>query len=201
MVVGIYLDWGKMMSELKLTDREWGKFAIGDLFHIKIGKSIDGNKVDRENGQFAYITRKEQNNGLDGFIDYAQEFLNTDYPVITIGNETAEPFVQCYPFFTGTKVNILKPKKTVSAYVLLFVATSLKQHKSKYSYSFTINSTRLKKQVIMLPENADGEPDWQFMENFMRQIEQNKIQTLLKYYNSLNYMENCGGGSILPNSN
>lgn len=171
-----------MMSELKLTDREWGKFTIGDLFYIKIGKSIDGNKVDRESGQYAYITRKEQNNGLDGFIDYAQDFLNTDYPVITVGNETAEPFIQCYPFFTGTKVNILKPKKAVSAYVLSFIATSLKQHKSKYSYSFTINSTRLKKQVIMLPENANGKPDWQFMEDFIKQKEQKQKADLLEYY-------------------
>lgn len=170
------------MSELKLTDREWGEFAIGKLFDIKIGKSIDGNKVDRENGQFAYITRKEQNNGLDGFIDYAQDFLNVDYPVITIGNETAEPFVQCYPFFTGTKVNILKSKQQVSAYVLVFIATSLKQHKSKYSYSFTINSTRLKKQVIMLPKTIDGQPDWQFMEDFIKQKEQKQKAELLAYY-------------------
>ena len=171
-----------MMSELKLTDRNWGRFTIGDLFHIKIGKSIDGNKVNRESGKIAYITRKEQNNGLDGFIDYESDFLNNDYPVLTIGNETAEPFVQCYPFFTGTKVNILKPRQELSASVLSFVAVSLKQHKSKYSYSFTINSTRLKKQVILLPVNSDGLPDWQFMEDFMKKIEKNKISTIITYY-------------------
>ena len=172
------------MSKLKLTDRNWGRFTIGDLFHIKIGKSIDGNKVNRESGKIAYITRKEQNNGLDGFIDYESDFLNNDYPVLTIGNETAEPFVQCYPFFTGTKVNILKPRQELSASVLSFVAVSLKQHKSKYSYSFTINSTRLKKQVILLPVNSDGLPDWQFMEDFIKQIERDKIAAVLNYYNN-----------------
>lgn len=170
------------MSELKLTDRNWGRFTIGDLFHIKIGKSIDGNKVNRESGKIAYITRKEQNNGLDGFIDYESDFLNNDYLVLTIGNETAEPFVQCYPFFTGTKVNILKPRQELSASVLSFVAVSLKQHKSKYSYSFTINSTRLKKQVILLPVNSDGLPDWQFMEDFTKQKEQKQIADLKDYY-------------------
>ena len=35
--------------------------------------------------------------------------LTDEYPVITIGNETAQAFVQVYPFFTGTKVNILAP--------------------------------------------------------------------------------------------
>ncbi|UYZ73301.1 restriction endonuclease subunit S [Moraxella bovis] len=124
-----------MMNKLKLTDREWGEFFIGDIFSIKIGKSIDGNKVDRVNGQFAYITRKENTNGLDGLIDYDISYLNEDFPVITIGNETAEPFVQEFPFFTGTKVNILKPKEQLNRYVLFFICSSLKMHKTKYSYS------------------------------------------------------------------
>ncbi|UYZ70767.1 restriction endonuclease subunit S [Moraxella bovis] len=123
------------MNKLKLTDREWGEFFIGDIFSIKIGKSIDGNKVDRVNGQFAYITRKENTNGLDGLIDYDISYLNEDFPVITIGNETAEPFVQEFPFFTGTKVNILKPKEQLNRYVLFFICSSLKMHKTKYSYS------------------------------------------------------------------
>lgn len=184
---------------LSLNDREWKAFLIGDLFTITIGKNIDGNKVDRETGKTAYITRKEQLNGLDGFIDYQEDFLNKEYPVITIGNETAEPFVQRYPFFTGTKVNILKPKEALNFYTLLFISSSLKQHKSKYSYSFTINSTRLKKQSILLPITASGSPDWQFMEDFMRQIEKDKINTILFYYNDMKNKEICGGGgNTLP---
>ncbi|TNH02429.1 restriction endonuclease, partial [Pasteurellaceae bacterium Phil11] len=166
-----------------LKEREWGEFLIGNLFTIKIGKSIDGNKVDRKTGKTAYITRKESHNGLDGFIDDNSELLNIDYPVITIGNETAEPFVQNYPFFTGTKVNILKAKSEISLSALQFIATSLRMHKSKYSYSFTINSTRLKQQKILLPIDQSGDPDWQFMEAFMKKIEQDKIKTLLSYYN------------------
>ncbi|WP_323843483.1 restriction endonuclease subunit S [Moraxella sp. Pampa] len=173
-----------MMNKLKLTDREWGEFFIGDIFSIKIGKSIDGNKVDRVNGQFAYITRKENTNGLDGFIDYDISYLNKDFPVITIGNETAEPFVQEFPFFTGTKVNILKPKEQLNRYVLFFICSSLKMHKTKYSYSFTINSTRLKKQNILLPINNQGNPDWQFMEDYIKQIEQKQKTDLINYYSN-----------------
>ncbi len=91
---------------------------IEDLFEVKIGKCIDGNKVDKSKGNYAYITRKKIDNGLDGFIDYDDEFLNKQYPVITIGNETAKPYVQVFPFYTGTKVNILKPKQCMNKYVL-----------------------------------------------------------------------------------
>ena len=149
---------------------EWRKFQVKHLFDIRIGKSVDGNKIDRT-GSYAYVTRKETSNGVDGFASDDADKLCQDCPVITIGNETAKPFVHTYPFFTGTKVNILKPKERVSEYSLLFIATSLEQHKSKYSYAYTVNSARLSEQVILLPTLDDGMPNWNFMSAYMRQEE------------------------------
>lgn len=169
--------------EIDLKNIQWGEFVIQDLFDIKIGKNVDGNKVDKKGGQVVYITRKESENGLDGFINYEEEYLNNDKPVITIGNETAEPFVHDYPFFTGTKVNILISKQKVSKEALLFISKSLKLHKSKYSYSYTINSTRLKRQIIQLPINSKGKPDYDFMELYMLQKEKEKITNFENYIN------------------
>ena len=176
----IKMSSGGVNNDNKLS--YWQEFEVESLFKIKIGKNIDGNKVNKENGMYAYVTRKENINGVDGFIDFDNSFLNVDTPVITIGNETAEPFVQTYPFFTGTKVNILIPKNNkMNKDILFFIATSLKQHKSKYSYSFTINSTRLKKQKILLP-TKNNQIDWQGMERYIREKELEKIIELLKYY-------------------
>ncbi len=165
---------------LTLEGVRWREFVIGDLFTVEIGKSIDGDKVDKVAGKTPYITRKESNNGLDGFIDYDEGYINAKYPVITIGNETAEPFVQTFSFYTGTKVNILTPKLPQSWQTLLFIAQCLKMHKDKYSYAFTINSTRLKKQVIQLPVDESGRPDYAFMERFMRNIEQRLIRAYVE---------------------
>lgn len=90
--------------------------------------------------------------------------------------------MQCYPFFTGTKVNILMPKTQLSKHALMFIASSLKQNKKKYSYSYTINSTRLRKQPILLPTKSDNTPDYDFMANYMKKREQyliNKVKKLL----------------------
>ncbi len=145
---------------------------------MNIGYSIDGNKADRT-GYMPYITRKESDNGVDGFIRDDDKKMSVSFPVITIGNETAKPFVQIYPFFTGTKVNILSPKYDVDAWALQFVATSIEQHKSKYSYSYTINSTRLRKQLILLPVTSDGTPDWAFMKAYMKQVEEELLAEAL----------------------
>ena len=171
----------ELAGDVVLDKVEWKEFSIGELFDIKIGKNIDGNKVDRVNGETAYITRKENTNGLDGFVNYDSEFLNSIYPVITIGNETAEPYVQEFPFFTGTKVNILLPKFKMDISILKYIATSLRQHKGKYSYSFTINSTRLKKQNILLPADKNGNPDFPYMSDFVKKLELDKVQEVLEY--------------------
>lgn len=183
-----------------LEDREWKKFKIGNLFSTRIGKSLDGNKVNRV-GQVAYITRKESDNGLDGFIDEDDSMLTDVYPVITIGNETAQPFVQVYPFFTGTKVNILIPKESIARdlYTLQFIAVSLAQHKGKYSYSYTINSSRLREQVVLLPVQSDGTPDWGFMSAFMQRVEQETLGKALQFFKlRCEEMQNLGGVKCNP---
>lgn len=167
----------------ELDKVQWGEFEIQDLFEIKIGKNLDGNKIDKENGHYPYITRKEMNNGLDGFVSWNDDsYLNkVSQPVITIGNETAKPFIQEHDFYTGTKVNIMKPYYSANKYHLMFICTSLERNRHKYSYSYTINSSRLKKQKILLPIKENGEPDWLFMEQHMKRMEneilsQNEIQ-------------------------
>lgn len=161
----------------KLEEKTWEEFEINKLFNTRIGKSIDGNKIDKMSGDIPYITRKEKDNGLDGFINYDTAFLSDEAPVITIGNETAAPFVQKTKFYTGTKVNILKPKKDLNEYVLFFIATSLRQQKVKYNYSYTINSTRLKQQKILLPINEEtGEPDFDYMEQYIKNMMLTKYQ-------------------------
>lgn len=164
-----------------LSKKEWNEFLIDDLFNVIIGESIDGNKVDKVSGNSAYITRKESNNGLDGFIDYDDKELNNIFPVITIGNETAQPFVQMFPFFTGTKVNILIPKTKISDKALFFIVTSLRQQKMKYNYSYTINSTRLKKQHILLPITSTNEPDFGYMEQYIINLMIKKYSDYLLY--------------------
>lgn len=163
------------IKDYRMLDHlDWKEFKIEELFNIEIGKSIDGNKVNKEEGYTPYITRKESLNGVDGFIDWLDEsYLNkVETPLITIGNETAQPFVQTSDFYTGTKVNIMRPiKEKLNLYHMLFVKSSIEMNKSKYSYSYTINSTRLKKQKIMLPIDIDGKPDWKFMEQYMMRME------------------------------
>lgn len=178
-----------------MSDNLWEIFKIEDLFDIKIGPSLDGNKLELENGKIQYITRKTTNNGLEGFINLDSsitEFLTkNDRIVITIGNETAKPFVQVGNFFTGTKVNILTPRIKVSYKCMLFIANVLEKQTSFFTYSYTINSTRLKKQYIPLPVDSNRCPDWNYMENYIEEREDKSKNRIINFLeNELKKLEN-----------
>ena len=177
-----YLFGEKAIAPPKALNRaDWGWFTLGDYFDVVIGKSLDANKMEYT-GSRPYITRKTTNNGLEGFIDAEEELLNVSYPVITIGNETCTPFVQTFPFFTGTKVNIMIPKFAMSRYVLQFISMCIAQLRDRFSYSFTINSTRLKELKVQLPKSESGIPDWAYMEEYMQGEEQAIRKVTTPYY-------------------
>ncbi len=149
---------------------KYSTFLVSDLFKVMIGKTIDGNKAQRNENGIPYITRKVTRNGFEYMIDGEEEKLYSGkLPVITIGNETSKPFVQEFNFFTGTKVNICIPKLDLNRNHLLYVATMIENATKMFSYSYTINSTRLKNLKILLPIKEEA-PDWDYMNTYISDI-------------------------------
>lgn len=149
---------------------KYSTFLISDLFDVVIGKTIDGNKAQRNENGTPYITRKATRNGFEFMIDGEKEKLYSGkLPVITIGNETSKPFVQEFHFFTGTKVNICIPKLDLNRNHLLYIKTMIENATKMFSYSYTINSTRLKSLKILLPIKGE-EPDWDYMNTYISKI-------------------------------
>ncbi|WP_399630880.1 restriction endonuclease subunit S [Sporosarcina sp. SG10008] len=145
----------------------YSPFLVSDLFEVIIGKAIDGNKAKLNENGTPYITRKVTRNGFEFMIDgEAEKLYSGKLPVITIGNETSKPFVQEFHFFTGTKVNICIPKLDLKRNHLLYVATMIENATKMFSYSYTINSTRLKNLIILLPIK-EQEPDWGYMDTYV----------------------------------
>lgn len=193
MVVGICLAWGMMMSELKLTDREWAVFTIQNICEIFSGVRL--TKQEMISGDMPFIGASDSNNGITAFVANKNVSLDSNVLGVNYNGSVVENFYHPYECLFSDDVKRLKIKsENVSKYAYLFLKRMILQQKPKYQYGYKFNAARMAKQKILLPINQNGKPDWQFMENFMRQIEQNKIQIILKYYNSLNYIENCGGG-------
>lgn len=157
-------------------------FRISEIFNVKIGKALNRDSVifvsSSKKGAEKYITRKETNNGVEGYILNDVNFLNenTDFS-ITIGNEVAKAFVQTGNYFTGTKVNILEPKFSANFEVMLYISAIINHGCKKiFSWSYTINSTRLRALYIELPITRTGDLNIEYMADYIRRFS-NKLPT------------------------
>lgn len=162
---------------MRLDDREWSVFPLtGDdgLFPIHATSTgIDGIKLkDGDDDVIPYITRTETNNGIAKFISSVNlEYGKDDGGCITIGLDTQTAFWQPIAFVTGQNIHVLRSNK-LNYYSYLFLTVILRQQmKSKFNWGGNgATLGRLKKLKIMLPVTDAGEPDFQFMEDYIREL-------------------------------
>lgn len=176
------------MSKLTLDSVEWGEFFIGGetgLFDVASTSSgIDKNKLNQSGGNIPYITRSEENNGINLFVSDEQ---NSKYQkdaggVITIGLDTQTVFYQPQEFYTGQNIQILKNEK-LSKYSSLFIIPLLKIQMEKFNWGGNgATLTRLKRTRIVLPIDLKGKPNWKFMEDYIKQEMKVQSGKVASYY-------------------
>lgn len=143
-------------------------FILGDIFEIKMSKSINSNKLNSTPGNIPYITRTGLNNGILKFVcEQGIEKLNPGN-VITIGVDTQTVFYQKQAFYCGNNVLSLS-SENVDQYIGIFIAGILDQIvKKKYRYGYGATLTRIKNLEIPLPITSDGKPNWDMMEAYIK---------------------------------
>ncbi|MEQ8548722.1 MAG: restriction endonuclease subunit S [Cyclobacteriaceae bacterium] len=167
--------------DLKL--KEWKEFVFEELFEIKSTSSgIDRNKLVNRKGDIPYLTRSEKNNGYDSFICEQSEKYKTDNAnVITIGLDTQTVFYQSNKFYTGQNIQVLKCEN-LNKEIAQFLIPLIKRQMEKFSWGGNgATLTRLKRSKLLIPIAENGEPDFEFMEAFIKHKEQEKFQDYNNY--------------------
>lgn len=155
-----------------LNVSEWKEFRVGDLFQVELAKGdIKFNEVD--DGDIPLVSSGESNNGVVGYIDSFGDGKSEIFPANRITVDMfGNAFYQNEPFFAVShgRVNILNPKFNLTKNIGLFVSTIIKQEQYKFSYGRAVYSGVAENMSIVLPVNSDGNPDWQFMENYIKAL-------------------------------
>ena len=189
-----------MSKKLKLTDREWKEFVFGDVFDIQATSSgIDKKKLFGGVGNVPYLTRTDNHNGIDGFVELQEASSLDEGNVITIGLDTQTVFYQEYSFYTGQNIQVVRHKK-LNKYNALFIIRAIRILVQKFSWgSYGATLTRLRRGKLFLPIQSDGTPDWEFMSAFMQRVEQETLGKALQFFKSIcKEMQNVGGGKMQP---
>lgn len=156
-----------------LNKNKWKTFSVKKLLKPSLGKPIHKVNIDGKinPGSTPYVTRTKLNNGIELFLDSnGLETKKSEGICITIGAEGLKPFYQRIDFLTGNKVNILR-NKNINIYSALFINTILNLIiNEKFTYGRAVVKNRLEKLYVKLPVDKDGNPDWKFMEDYIKSL-------------------------------
>lgn len=165
-------------KEIKLN-KEWREFFISEIFNnIQRGKRLI--KEHQKEGTIPYISSTALNNGVDNFIsnEAGVRKYNNCLSLANSGSVGA-CFYEPFEFIASDHITHLKGN--YSKYSYLFMSCMLNRLSEKYNFNREINDTRIKREKVFLPVNSKGEPDYEFMEDYMRYLEQKKILEYLEY--------------------
>ncbi|WP_342266456.1 restriction endonuclease subunit S [Spiroplasma endosymbiont of Villa modesta] len=154
------------MSNLNLII--WKEFKIKEIFFVKRGKRLKSE--NRKNGNINYYSTSNFNNGLTDKISNPL-FIEKKSIIFTT-------FGYCYyieDIFTASdEVNILKLKSgNLNKWIGLFLVTIINQLKHKFSFGRKAFMNRILNEVISLPIDNENNPNWEFMEKYIKERTKN----------------------------
>lgn len=149
---------------------KWQWFRLNDkrLFVIKKGKRL--TKADMINGNIRYIGAIESNNGVSERIANDEHLHPSNTITVSYNGSVAEAFYQSKEYWATDDVNVLYPTFQLNEYIAHFITTIIKREKYRYNYGRKWDKELMEKSQIKLPVDISGNPDWQYMESFVKEI-------------------------------
>ena len=172
-----------------LNEKEWHEFPLDDVFTVGAGKRLETrNKIP---GTRPFVGATDNGNGVTGFV--GNDNVSKDNNVLGVNYNGAPCIAFYHPYeciFTDDVKRLHLRNYKDNIFVLLFFTSVFAQQRSKYSYGYKFNEQRMLRQKLMLPINDSGEPDYEYMEQY------SKNMMLKKYKQYLAYMDRKGGWPV-----
>jgi hypothetical protein len=160
-------------NQIKLSDRNWDYFELEKIVSsIHNGKSYNASYLVVSDGEeyVSYVTRTDENNGVSMYVQ-ALEYQGLEKAnAITIGDTTATIFFQEHDFITGPHIIVIRAD-WLNVYTANFIITILNQEKYRYPvFGRAFTKDLIKETQVYLPVDDDGNPDYKFMEDYIKSL-------------------------------
>ncbi len=167
----------------------WKKHKIIEIFDVKNTHSILSTEVEKDSGEFPYVTASKENNGVETYVDIGEDKTDKG-KCLLIGGKTMTISYQENDFVSNDSHNLalyLKDSKEVSLNVWLFLKTALQSSISHlYSWGDSISSKSIKKDYIYLPSIDEKTPNWECMDKYMSGLERT-VQKRIDDYQEISF--------------
>lgn len=162
----------KLTPEFNIED--WKEFKLANLFELENGRGYLSSEAQENPGKNPFICSSELNNGVACFTSLENKHKGN---CITINKDGSVgcAFYQEKDFSTNKHVIVATPKfKEFNKYIAMFIIPVIELEKFRYSFGRAWGLDRMKTTVIKLPTTPEGEPDYQFMEDYIKTLPYSK---------------------------
>ncbi|WP_297195506.1 restriction endonuclease subunit S [uncultured Campylobacter sp.] len=183
-----------------LDTSKWQEFPFYEIFIYERGKRY--KKADHTSGKIPYISSSAFNNGIDNYVSppsYMKIYTNK----LTLANSgsVGTCFYHPYSFVASDHCMVIWLKdKEMNTHIALFLLPIFEKLKDKHDFGREINHDRLMQEKFLLPIDSKGNPDFAFMESFIKEIEKEHFLSLIEYYHkemsAYNEVLETNGGGI-----
>lgn len=171
---------GDPIEILALDEKEWHELPLDDIFTVGAGKRLETrNKVP---GTRPFIGATDNGNGVTGFV--GNDNASKDSNVLGVNYNGAPCIAFYHPYeciFTDDVKRLHLRNYEDNKFVLLFFVSVFAQQRSKYSYGYKFKEQRMLRQKLMLPVTDSGKPDYEYMEQYAKNMMLRKYQQYLSF--------------------
>lgn len=154
-------------TKQKIDTTSWKKHKIENLFEVLGTKTTKKRDIEQSEGPYPYITTRSSNNGVDG---YSNIYTETGGVLVVDSAVLGFMTYQDKNFSASDHVEKLVPKFKMNKFIALYICCVWNHTFSgkKFTYSNKASQKAIRAVEIMLPTNSLGNPDFQYMENYIK---------------------------------
>ncbi|MCV3439828.1 restriction endonuclease subunit S [Campylobacter lari] len=167
----------KLENDFEKAGGKWKEFKLKNLFYCKRGTRLV--KQHRKKGDIPLITAGELNQGVKEFINNREQEIFQR--AITI-DMFCNSFVHINIFCCDDNILVLTPKEFMSRYCMHFISVIINKDKKLWGYGKQYRINSFEKHSIFLPVDSNENIAFDFMEAFIKKLEEEYIRELEEEY-------------------
>lgn len=175
---------------ISLSSSAWQWFRYDEIFDIRKGfynkkpENHSGNTIpfigaiDNNNGVSEYYDtidiEEASKTGDDKNVPLSEKIFEGNCITVSNNGSVGYAFYQVKPFTCSHDVNPLylhsKWNKDLNPYIAMFLCSIIEKERYRWTYGRKWRPKRMPSSLIKLPIDRNGNPDWIFMENYIKSL-------------------------------
>lgn len=158
---------------------QWKEFKADELFRVTSAHRVLSKLQLSDDGLYPAYSSDTKNNGIIGYCKEPEFIVDETHPCyVVFGDHTRTMNIAKKSFSVLDNVKVLVPPINNDK-VLLFLITVWKKCIPNKGYAR--HWTEAKKCMLRLPVGNDNQPDWGYMERYIRVMEKSVIADVVKW--------------------